>query len=69
MPHNKQDLEKRFLEKCPKYERLAKNLYEVLKEFLKEKNIENLGVFYRIKNFESFWQKIEKKNMKILLKM
>ena len=44
------------------YERLGKNVVEALKTFLKENNIPFLDIYYRIKSFESFSEKIDRKN-------
>ncbi len=54
-------IQSEFKEKLPKYERLAKNLCEALEGFLNDEGISCLGVSYRIKSFESFWEKISRK--------
>ena len=44
------------------YERLGKNIVEALKTFLKENSIPFLDIYYRVKSFESFSEKIDRKN-------
>ncbi len=46
---------------CQKYEELAKNLKQALERFLNDADIEVLDVQYRIKDFLSFWEKIQRK--------
>jgi ppGpp synthetase/RelA/SpoT-type nucleotidyltranferase len=46
---------------CQKYENLAKNLQQALKTFLNDAGIDVLDVYYRIKKFDSFWEKIQRK--------
>lgn len=58
---DKEFLRKGYEEVCPKYERLAKNLREALEIFLDEKGIDYVGVFYRVKEFDSFWDKMRRK--------
>ena len=45
----------------PLYERLAINLQQALRTFLSENNIPHLDITYRIKDFESAFEKIERK--------
>ncbi len=44
------------------YNKLGQNLVEALKIFLTEKDIPFLDIYYRVKKFDSFYQKLEKKN-------
>lgn len=53
---------------CQKYERLAENLRQALKIFLNNAGIDVLDVPYRVKEFESFWDKIQRKGYKDPLK-
>lgn len=46
------------------YERLGKNIVEALKTFLHENNISFLDIYYRVKEIDSFCEKIERKNYK-----
>ena len=46
---------------CSKYERLGSNVQQALKGFLKDESLDVLDVVYRVKEFDSFWDKIERK--------
>ena len=46
------------------YERLGKNIVEALKTFLNEKDIPYLDIYYRVKGFDSFYEKIDRKGYK-----
>lgn len=46
----------------PLYKRAEKNVKEAIKEFLNEKNISLVTIESRIKEFDSFFQKISRKN-------
>lgn len=64
MPKKRLDREafgREYSEKCPKYERLADNLKQALKRFLNDADIDVLDVVCRIKDFDSFCEKIERK--------
>jgi putative GTP pyrophosphokinase len=54
-------LKKQFFELADQYEKLAKNLVEALKILLSEINVGYLTIEYRIKSFDSFLKKIERK--------
>lgn len=54
-------LKKQFFELADQYEKLAKNLVEALKILLTEINVGYLTIDYRIKSFDSFLKKIERK--------
>jgi len=45
-----------------KYEQLGKVLHQDLKKLLNDAKIDPVGVNYRIKDFNSFWDKIRRKN-------
>jgi putative GTP pyrophosphokinase len=45
----------------PNYKRLGKNLVEALKSFLEAENISFLNVYHRVKEFESYYDKIGRK--------
>ena len=61
---NKHQLKQKYEETYPKYERLAKNIKQALEIFLVEEDIDVLSVEFRIKEFESFYEKIERKKCK-----
>jgi len=48
-----------------KYDRLGKNLVEAISSFLIDEGIPFVSVNYRIKTFDSFFEKIDRKNYKI----
>jgi ppGpp synthetase/RelA/SpoT-type nucleotidyltranferase len=54
-------LKKQYFELADKYEKLATNLVEALKILLSEINVSYLTIDYRIKTFDSFLKKIERK--------
>lgn len=66
--HDKETLKREYAEVCPKYKSLATNLKQALEEFLKDAGIEYLYTSYRIKDFNSFWDKTERKGYKKPLK-
>lgn len=47
-----------------RYTRLGKNLEEALKSFLETEKIPFLNVYYRVKDFDSFFEKIGRKKYK-----
>ena len=51
-----------FLEIKPLYEKLGKNVIQAIETFLYEANIDYLNITYRIKEVESFLEKIERKD-------
>ncbi|WP_067035219.1 GTP pyrophosphokinase family protein [Allomuricauda sp. CP2A] len=59
---NLEQVERDFKDNITQYETLGKNLSESLKFLLKKKNIQILSLSYRIKNTESFLEKIERKS-------
>lgn len=61
---NKNQLGNQFQKIKPEYDRLGSNLVQALKTFLTEKDIPFLDVYYRIKKFDSFYEKIERKKYK-----
>ncbi len=58
---DKETLRKEYEEVRPKYERLAINIKQALEIFIDEAGIEVFSVRYRIKDFDSFWEKIGRK--------
>lgn len=60
----KEALRNEYNEKCPKYERLARNLKQAFESFLDEAGLDVLDVDFRIKNFDSFGDKIQRKGYK-----
>ena len=46
---------------CKKHRKLATNLDEALKGFLNDADIDVLGVQHRVKEFDSFYEKIQRK--------
>ncbi|MCB0538469.1 MAG: (p)ppGpp synthetase [Ignavibacteriae bacterium] len=61
---NAENIRNKFNELRPFYIRLAKNIKEALETFMLEANISYLTVTYRIKDIDSFIEKIERKNYK-----
>lgn len=61
---DKETFRREYNEKCPNYERLARNLVQAFKTFLEDAGIDILGVVYRIKEFDSFCDKIQRKGYK-----
>ncbi|MEQ5791967.1 hypothetical protein J4E06_12935 [Muricauda sp. NFXS6] len=59
---NIQQIEKGFKEKIELYDTLGKNLVESIKILLKKANIKVLSITYRVKNTNSFLEKIERKS-------
>jgi len=58
---NKSHLSKEYQTKKADYNRLGKNVVEALQTFLIEENISFLDVYYRVKKFDSFLEKISRK--------
>ena len=56
----KSKLIKEFQKNKELYEKLGKNIVEALKTFLNEANIPFLDIYYRIKKFDSFFEKIDR---------
>ena len=61
---DKDTLFQEYNDKLPNYDRARENIKEALEEFLKEKNISFVTIESRIKNFESFYEKISRKKYK-----
>jgi len=61
---NRSEIGNQFQKSKPEYDRLGSNLVQALKTFLNEKDIPYLDVYYRIKKFDSFYEKIERKKYK-----
>lgn len=61
---NRLEISKEFSEKKERYNRLGQNITDALKTFLNEANIPYLDIYYRIKKFDSFYEKIERKKYK-----
>lgn len=59
---SKRDIKKEFNSLYSDYLRLGKNLEEAIKTFLNEESIPYLNVYFRIKEFSSFFEKISRKN-------
>lgn len=62
--YDKEILARKYAEICPRYKRLAFNLHQALDNFLHAANIDVLDISYRIKKFDSFWDKIQRKQYK-----
>ena len=58
---NKNTISKEFQSKKEDYNRLGSNIVEALKTFLNEANIPFLEIYYRVKKFDSFFEKIDRK--------
>lgn len=63
-PLDKEALRSEYLKVCPNYERLAGNLQQAFKNFLDDAGIDVLDVVFRIKDFDSFYDKILRKGYK-----
>jgi ppGpp synthetase/RelA/SpoT-type nucleotidyltranferase len=61
-PTNRESLRIKYSELSDKYKTLAINLREALRKFLNDAGIDVLDVQYRVKEFESFYEKIERKS-------
>ncbi|MBA7502612.1 hypothetical protein ES706_01205 [subsurface metagenome] len=61
-------LSREYAKVHPKYLRLAKNLQEALRTFLDDAGIDVLNINYRIKDFNSLWDKIQRKGYEDPLK-
>ncbi|NQY53765.1 MAG: RelA/SpoT domain-containing protein [Campylobacteraceae bacterium] len=59
MDKNKLSLE--FHKLKGEYNKLGQNLVEALKIFLNDNDIPFLDIYYRVKKFDSFYQKLKKK--------
>ena len=53
-----------YNDKLPNYDRARENIKEALEEYLKEENISFVTIESRIKDFESFYEKISRKKYK-----
>jgi len=59
---NKENMLEEYKNQFPLYERAERNIKGALLEFLKENDIPFLAVSSRIKDFDSFFKKIDRKN-------
>lgn len=55
-------IKKQYFEAVTKYKKLAENIVDALKILLDEAQVSYLAIDYRIKTFDSFLKKIERKN-------
>ncbi|MCE7992330.1 MAG: hypothetical protein HEP71_10130 [Roseivirga sp.] len=62
MSNSKQEIENKYTDLIPKYTSLGKNVSEALGIFLKEAGISYLTISFRVKEVESFLEKIDRKN-------
>lgn len=58
---DKDTLFQEYNDKLPNYDRARENISEALEEYLKENNISFVTIESRIKDFESFYEKISRK--------
>lgn len=61
---DKNEINAEFHRQNSEYSRLGKNLTEALKTFLTEEGIPFLDIYSRVKKFDSFYDKLEKKKYK-----
>ncbi|MGE4418842.1 MAG: GTP pyrophosphokinase family protein [Sulfurimonas sp.] len=61
---NKAEIKTHYDELAPLYQRLGENIKNALIQFLEDLNIDYLDVEFRVKDFKSFYEKIERKNYK-----
>lgn len=59
-----ENIKKDYLDRIDRYEKLGNNVKQVLIDLLKTNNIDILDVSYRVKQFDSFYEKIEFKGYK-----
>lgn len=57
----KNQISKEFLKIKNDYDRLGNNIVDALKTFLEDANIPFLEIYYRVKKFDSFFEKIDRK--------
>ncbi len=62
--YDEEAVRREHAEICPKYENLAKNIKQALEILLDNAGIEVLDIRCRIKEFDSFWDKIQRKGYK-----
>jgi len=62
--HDRQKIAERYQELLPKYELLGKNLMSALAQILTQTGVELYGVSFRVKDFDSLWDKVERGNYK-----
>lgn len=60
--NSEKEIEKKYNTLKKSYERLGKNLVDAIKSFLYENEIPYLEVYSRVKDFNSFYEKIGRKN-------
>lgn len=53
-----------FDDKLPKYRKLSENILDAVEGFLESEKVSFLSITNRIKTFESFWEKIQRKGYK-----
>jgi putative GTP pyrophosphokinase len=58
----REDIKHRYDELIPLYKRLGENVRSALIQFLEDRKIDYLDVEFRVKDFKSFYEKIERKN-------
>ncbi|MEE9361165.1 MAG: hypothetical protein V3U92_01040 [Cellulophaga sp.] len=58
---NKSDISREFQSKRDDYNRLGQNFVDALKMFLNDKEIPYLEIYHRVKKFDSFFEKIDRK--------
>jgi len=60
----RKNAKEKFVKQQELYERLGTNLEQAIQSFLKFENISHLNVYHRTKDFNSFYEKIERKKYK-----
>jgi ppGpp synthetase/RelA/SpoT-type nucleotidyltranferase len=58
-------LRKQYESLIPRYNKLARTVRDAIQELLEQKQIDFLTVSYRVKNFDSFYEKIFRKKYKL----
>ncbi|MRX67378.1 ppGpp synthetase catalytic domain-containing protein (RelA/SpoT-type nucleotidyltranferase) [Flavobacterium resistens] len=58
------EIKEKFVSVCGNYSRLGKNLEEAVLSFLEEEKIPFLNIYHRVKEFNSFDEKIKRKHYK-----
>jgi len=61
MAYTSNQLSDQYHRRVPNYANLGENLSHIIKDLLKENNIDFLSVEYRVKSFEQFKKKVQRK--------
>jgi len=62
MNHTEEELKSLYKNKLPTFNRICSNIQEALSIFLLEKSVPHLAISTRVKTFDSFFEKIDRKS-------